>query len=302
MDKIFVTGGSGLLGSNIVMAAKSRFEVWASYYRNQVEMSGARFLQMDLTDKSQLGSIQQFNPDLIIHCAALTNIDVCEDDPAEAYRQNVLATRNVAELANQTEAYLIHISTDAVFDGERGNYRETDEPNPISVYGQTKLRAEQELLSIHPSSAVVRTNIYGWNKLDKFSLAEWMLSKLENSEELPAFSDVIYSPLLVNDLVVRLFALYDNMFSGILHLAGGQSCSKMDFANVVAEVFERDKHLIKETSVNDVNLRAPRGRNISLDVSRAQDVLNTSLPNVREGLVEMKQLRERGYVEALKHG
>ena len=302
MEKIFVTGGSGLFGSNIVMAARSRFEVYASYNKYRVEMSGARFLKVDITDKSQLKQIEQFNPDLIIHCAALTNIDVCEDDTDEAYRQNVLTSRNIAELANQTAAYLIHISTDAVFDGRRGNYSETDKPNPISVYGKTKLYAEHEVLSIHPSSSVVRTNFYGWNKRDKFSLAEWMLKKLENNDELSAFKDIIYSPILVNDLIVQLFVLYDKKFSGTIHLAGGESCSKLDFANLLAEVFALDKSLIKATSINDLNLRAPRGKNINLDVSRAQELLNTPLPKVREGLVEMKCLRERGYVEALKHG
>jgi len=296
-----VTGGSGLLGSNIIMAARSRFEVYASYNKNRVEMSGARFLKADLTDKSQLKHIEQFNPNLIIHCAALTNIDGCEDNPDEAYRQNVLTSKNIAKLANQTGAYLIHISTDAIFDGRKGNYSEADKPNPISVYGKTKLHAEHEVLSIHPSSSVIRTNIYGWNKRDKFSLAEWMLNKLENNDELPAFKDIIYSPIIVNNLIVQLFVLYDKKFSGIIHLAGGESCSKLDFANVLAEVFALDKSLIKTTSIDDLNLRASRGKNINLDVSRAQKLLNTPLPKVREGLVEMKCLRERGYVEALKH-
>jgi len=291
-----------LLGSNIVMAATSRFEVYASYNKNKVEMNGAVFLRADITDKSHLKRIEQFSPDLIIHCAALTSIDDCEDAPDRAYRQNALASRNIAELAARTGAYLIHISTDAVFDGTRGNYSEADKPNPVSVYGKTKLQAEREVLSIRPSSCVVRTNIYGWNKTDKFSLAEWMLNKLENNDELPAFKDIIFSPILVNDLIVRLFALYDKEFSGIIHLAGGEPCSKLDFANVLAEVFALDKSLIRPTTIDSLNLRAPRGRNISLDVSRAQALLNTPLPKVRDGLVEMKRLRDRGYVEALKHG
>jgi len=290
------------MGSNLVMAAKPRFEVYASYNKNKVEMSGVQFLQMDLADKSQLKQIEKLNPNLIINCAALTNIDICEDDPDEAYRQNVLTSKNIAWLANQTGAYLIHISTDAVFDGERGNYSEADEPNPVSVYGRTKLHAEHEVLSIHSSSCVVRTNIYGWNKRDKFSLAEWMLNKLESNDELPAFKDIVYSPILVNDLIVHLFALYEKRFLGTIHLAGGEFCSKLDFANVLADVFALDKSRIKETSIDDLNLKAPRGKNISLNVSRAKELLNTPLPNVREGLVEMRCLRERGYVEALKHG
>ncbi len=291
-----------MLGGNVVMAGVSRFEVCASYNTHRVAMNGAGFIKADITDKSQLKPVEEFHPDLIIHCAALANIDDCEDDPDRAYRQNVLASRNIAELADRTGAYLIHISTDAVFDGTRGNYSEADKPSPVSVYGKTKLQAESEVLSIRPSSCVVRTNIYGWNKTDKFSLAEWMLNKLENNDELPAFTDIIFSPILVNDLIIRLFVLYDKKFSGIIHLAGGEPCSKLDFANVLAEVFALDQSLIKPTTIDSLNLRAPRGKNISLDVSCAQDLLNTPLPKVREGIVEMKRLRETGYVEALKHG
>jgi len=302
MTKILVTGGSGLLGSNISKIATSRYEVFATYNKNKVSMDNVSYFQADLSIKGDLEEIEQIKPEFIIHCAALTNMDFCEENPADAYNGNVLASIHVAEVARKIGSYLIYISTDSVFNGEDGNYSESDIPDPISVYGKTKLEAEQKVLSICPHSCVVRTNIYGWNKLNKFSLAEWMLNKLTNNEELPGIKDVYFSPTLVNDLAGILFKLYEGRNEGIFHIVGGESCSKLDFAYNIAEVFRLDKSVIKPINFQALGLKAPRGMNMSLNVTKVREILKVDLPHVREGLEEMRMLRNEGYVESLKHG
>jgi len=302
MNKILITGGSGLLGSNIAKLATPKFEVYATYNKNRVSMKNVHFFQIDLTKKEHLVKIEQIKPDFVIHCAALTNVDYCEDHPNEAYNQNVLASINVAEIAKKIRAYLIHISTDSVFDGTNGNYKEDDMPNPSNRYGKTKLEAEQKISSIYPHSCIVRTNIYGWNKRDKFSLAEWMLNKLTNNEELPALKDIHFSPILVNDLAEILFKLQENNYEGIIHIAGSETCSKLDFAYMIAKVFGIDKGLIRPVSIHELGLKAPRGKNTSLNILKAEKILKEHLPKVKEGLEKMKKLREEGYVEELKHG
>lgn len=300
MKKILITGGSGLLGSNIAKLAASKFKVYATYNKNPVSMKDVSFFQIDLTKEEQCAKMKKIRPDFIIHCAALSNIDYCEDYPKETFDQNVLAGINIAEIARSIGAYLIHISTDNVFDGTKGNYKENDIPNPINVYGKTKLEAEKNILSIHDKSCIVRTNIYGWNKIDKFSLAEWMLNKLTNNLKLPAFEDIFFSPILVNDLIEVLFKLQGKKYEGILHIAGSEKCSKLNFAYKIAEIFELDKIIIKPTSIHESELKAPRGRDTSLNVSKAEKVLKIQLPKVEEGIVKMKKLREAGYVEELK--
>jgi len=265
-------------------------------------LKDVHFFQIDLTKKEQLVKIEQIKPDFIIHCAAITNVDYCEAHPDEAYNQNVLTSINIAEIAKKIRAYLIHISTDSVFDGTKGNYKENGTPNPTNVYGKTKLEAEQKILSIHAYSCIVRTNIFGWNKRDKFSLAEWMLNKLTNNEELPALKDIYFSPILVNDLAELLFKLQEKNYEGIIHVGGSETCSKLDFANMIAEVFDLDKSLIKPVSIHELGLKAPRGKNTSLNVSKAEKILKEHLSKVKEGLRKMKKLREEGYVEELKYG
>jgi dTDP-4-dehydrorhamnose reductase len=302
MDKIFITGGSGLLGSNIAKEALSKFDVYASFNKNQVGIKGVHFLQMDLAEREQLIKIKRIKPHFIIHCAALADIDYCEEHPGQAYRQNVLGSINIAEAAKEMGAYLIHISTDNVFDGTKGNCKEEDITNPINVYGRTKLEAEQKISSICAHSCIVRTNIYGWNKRNKFSLAEWMLNKLTALEELPGLKDIYFSPILVNDLIKALFKLQEKKYRGIIHIAASETCSKLDFAYMLADVFALNKNLIKPVSIHEIELKAPRGKNMSLNAAKAQEVLEMSFSKVKEGLERMKQLREEGYVQELKCG
>ena len=302
MDKIFITGGSGLLGSNIAKLAASKFHVYSAYNKNKVSMRGVHFFQIDLAKKDNLNKIKEICPDFIIHCAALANVDYCEEYPDEAYKQNVLVSGYIAETAKEIGSRLIHISTDHVFNGEKGDYKESDPPNPINIYGKTKLESEQKVLSIYPGACVVRTNIFGWNKIARLSLAEWMIDKLTNNKELPGLKDIYFSSILVNNLAEILFKLQEKKYEGIIHITGSESCSKLDFARKIAEVFNLDKSLIKPVSIRDIGLKAPRGKNTSLNVSKAKRVLKECLPGIEENLKEMKSLLEEGYVKELKDG
>lgn len=302
MYKLLITGGSGLLGSNLSKLSTPKFNVYAIYNTNQVEIKNVNFFQADLTKKEDFIKIEEIKPDSIIHCAALTNIDYCEGHAQEAYNQNVLASIYTAEAAKKAGAYLVYISTDAVFGGEKGGYKEDDEPKPISVYGKTKLEAEQKILSIWPHSCIIRTNFYGWNKINRLSLAEWMLNKLTNKEELPGLEDIYFSPIFVNHFIGVLFKLHEIKYKGVIHVAGGESCSKLGFAYKLAQVFGLDSSLIKSVSIHNLGLGAARGKNTSLNVSKAEKILQEYLPGIEEGLKEMKNLYDEGYVRELKYG
>jgi len=302
MKKILITGASGLLGSNIVKSAASQFEVYGIYNKNRVCVEGAKLFSLDLTEDGSCERIKEIEPEVIIHCAALTDLDYCQDHKDEAYAHNVLASINIADAAKEAGAYLMHISTDGVFDGKKGDYAEEDVPNPITVYGQTKLASEKEILTRCPDSCVLRTSIYGWNKMEKLSLAEWMLNKLEEKKELPGFKDVYFSPIIVNDLSDIIFKLFETRPIGIIHVAAGDSCTKLDFAYHIADIFGLDKNLIRPVSLDDIDLKVPRAKNLSLNTSKARGLLGSPLPTVTEGISRMKMLREDGYLEALRNG
>ena len=302
MEKILVTGGSGLLGSNVAKIASADYKVCGVYWKNKVSIKGVDFVQADLTNKEDVENLKGYCPDYIVNCAALINMDYCEEHAKQAYRENVLSAGLVASAAEELDARLIHISTDAVFDGLKGDYNEGDTANPISVYGKTKLEAEKEVLDACPGSCVVRTNIHGWNKIEKNSLSEWMIDKLKKKEELPGFEDAYFSPIFANDLASALLILLEKDCKGVLHVSGREPCSKLSFARIIAEVFDLDDSFIRPVKMEDVKLKAPRGRNMSLNVSKAEKILGRILPNAKEGLEHMKEAYDRGYVKELKDG
>lgn len=302
LKRLLITGISGLLGSNIAAAARDRFETSGIYFRHPFRMKGIKCFQKDLTKEKSFEEFENINPNFIIHCAALTDVDYCEEHPEEAYKINNRMSILVAEKAKKIDAYLIHISTDFVFNGTKRDYREENIPNPISVYGKTKLAAEQNIMSILSSACIIRTTIYGWNYQKKFSLAEWMIYKLKEKKKFPALRDVRFSPILVNDLAEILFMLEAKKYGGLIHIGSRESCSKFEFALSIAKIFGFDQNLVEPVNVDQLEFKAPRGRNNSLNVRKAEKILSVRLPSVEDGLRKMKKLQENGFINGLRSG
>jgi dTDP-4-dehydrorhamnose reductase len=301
MRRILITGASGLLGANLVLDAVGRYEVAAVSHRQRIEWAGVRAFQADLAQpgaaKEILGLVQ---PDWVIHCAAATDVDACEASPETAFRLNRDMAGWVAQAAQAAGARLVHISTDAVFDGDRGGYDEADSPRPINVYARSKLEGESAVRAACAEALIVRTNIYGWNAQEKHSLAEWFLSQLEAARRCRGFVDVFVSPILVNDLGEILFRMIGGGLQGVYHVGGGDCVSKYDFGAMIAQTFGLEAALIEPVSVGESGLRAPRARRLCLRGRKIEDELGIHLPPAREGLARFKALREEGRPSDLK--
>jgi len=297
-----ITGGSGLLGGNLAMMAREKFEVYATYYRHPIKIKNCVTLAMDIRNRREtFRAVSRIRPELIVHTAALTDVDYCEEHPNEAYSLNVEGTRNLAMAAESVGAKFIYISTDSVFDGKKGMYTEEDLPNPLNCYAKTKLEGERILGEFDLNYTIIRTCIYGWNMQRKFSLAEWVIDGLCNNKKRPMFTDVFFSPILVNNLAEAIFEIYERDIQGVLNVAGSERCSKFQFGKKVAEVFSLDGSYIEPISINDyAGFKAVRPRDVSLDISKAKKMLHTKLLNVEEGLVWMRELLENGFVNELK--
>ncbi len=301
MKRLLITGISGLLGSNIAIAARDKFKVFGVFHEHPFRMAGVESFRADLRERENLEKFENIFPDLIIHCAALIDVDYCEEHPEEAQETNALISTLITRKAKQIKARLIHISTDSVFNGVKGDYSEGDTTKPISVYGRTKLQAEQKVMSILPTACIVRTVIYGWNYQDKFSLAEWMIHKLSHGEKLRAFKDVRFSPILVNDLAEILFELEEKRYAGTIHIASREACSKFEFAKSIAKIFNLDHTLIEPISIDQLKLKALRGKNNSLNVSRGEQILNMKLPTIEGGLKKMHELKLKDFIWELRN-
>jgi len=194
---------------------------------------------------------------------------------------------------------LIQISTDGVFNGEKGFYSENDPPDPINAYGKSKLDAEWKVLNTYDHSCILRTNIFGWNPAARKGMAEWMIDVLRKDQVLSAFKDVIISPVLTNDLAEILFELCLLEHEGTIHAGSRDSYSKLQFARAIAETFKFNLENIKAISVDELHLVARRPKNTSLNVHRISALLGRGMPSVLDGIQKMKRLGNCGYARRM---
>jgi len=301
MPRLLITGASGLLGANLVLTAQKEHEVIAVYHRHPIALEGVQSVSADLCQPGRAKEVfDRIQPDWVIHCAADTSIDELEGDPERAFRMNRDMAGNVAKAAKETGAKLVHISTDAVFDGREGPYREGDPTEPVNVYGRSKLAGEQAVQAVYPEALIIRTNIFGWNAQPKSSLAEWFINNLMEGIPCKGFVDVYFNPLLVNQLWVILNSLMRLDLGGVFHLGSDQCISKYEFGVRLAESFDLNKELISAVEIETGSLRAPRPKNTCLDCSKIRKVINVGLLNLESNLGFFHELEQSGYVEEIR--
>jgi dTDP-4-dehydrorhamnose reductase len=299
---VLVTGASGLLGASLVSLAQEQGrDVVGLYHRHPVHIEGVKLLAADLADQAETCRVfRELEPSSVVHCAAATDVDWCEDHSDQAHLLNALVPAAIARITARSGARLLYISTDSVFDGARGNYAESDSPAPVNVYARTKLQGEREVLRENPAAAIARVNLYGWNAQHKESLAEWVLKRLTNGIAVPGFSDVIFCPVLANDLAEVLLALLDHNPAGLYHVVGSEALSKYEFARRVASTFGFDPEQVVPTRIADAGLSARRPLDTSLNAEKICAALGRAMPGVDSGLRRFAQLRDNGYLDRIK--
>ena len=290
--KIFVTGGTGLLGSTLVRTAPKEFEVEASYNKNTMITERARFIQIDITDKTRVFEVfDEIKPEVLIHTAATANVDYCETHKEEVWRVNVAGTENLLDACDKHDTKMIFTSTNAVFDGEHAPYSEEDEPNPINYYGKTKLEAETLVRKRGAEHAVARLmTMYGWNNpSERQNPVTWLLSKLMNAEAVHVVDDIYNNHLFVDNCADAIWAIVKLDKVGTYHIAGKDCISIYELALKTADVFELDKTLIKPVKSDFLKFPAPRPKNTCYVTDKMEKELGVRPLAIKEGLLYMKQ-------------
>jgi dTDP-4-dehydrorhamnose reductase len=298
--RILVTGAGGLLGLSLAVELSKTHTVIAADRKAIASSAGFETVQMDLlSPDAPARLLDETRPDAVIHCAALANVDACETDPDLAQQLNADLPGAMATAANRVGAHLVHISTDAVFDGASGGYTEEDATHPLSVYAETKLDGERQVFAAMPSAVVTRVNLFGWSASGSRSLAEFFYFSLRDGKPPKGFIDVQFCPILVNDLAEVFVAIFERKLSGLYHLVSPVSMTKYAFGVAIAERFGFDPAAIEPVSVADFGLKAARSPLLTLDTTKLSAALGRPLPDVRGGLERFYQLREQGYPEML---
>lgn len=298
--RVLITGASGLLGVNLALEAAKSHEV--SGQINTLFLKGAPFEQLSgdlLATNAVEELIETARPDWVIHCAALADIDACETDPILAERLNADLPGRFAK-ACKDRAKLIYISTDAVFDGTKEEYFETDAPNPLSVYARTKLMGEHMVMENDPDAIVARINLFGWSLFGTRSLAEWFFYNLQAGKLVKGFTDVFICTQLVNDLAGVLFQMLSQGLSGLYHVVGADSVSKYDLALEIARRSGIPGSMVTPVKVQEFGLRAARSNQLRLNTGKLQKVLHTPIPRLSTGLDRFFELYQQGYPHLLR--
>ncbi len=285
MSRFLVTGASGLLGLHFAWQAAGTGEVTGIINRHPLAGVPFQAVAFDLT---QPGTgrllLENTQPDVLVHCAAMANVDACDKKPELAQRMNAELPGELAAAAAELGIKMLHISTDAVFNGIAGNYSEDDLPDPLSVYAKTKLQGEQAVAASNAEALIARVNFFGWSISGSRSLAEWFVTSLSSGNQVNGFTDIYFCPLEVTRLCSILMEMLDNGLSGIYHVVSSEKLSKYDFGMRLAASFELDQSLITPVSWRDGGLLATRSPLLTLRTDKVSKALNKEMPGIQDGI------------------
>ena len=288
---ILIIGGSGFLGYYLHQSLRKLEEKVISTY-NKSMIDEENFYELDIRKVVDVSKfLIKYKPRILIYAVGITDVDLCERDKKLAKAINVEGIKNIIDHIKDTGSKIIYFSTSFVFDGTKKFYLETDKPNPISYYGESKLQGEKIVQDSGLPYAIIRTDQpYGWKK--NWHHTNSMLRIIEKLEKNITYNEIIdwyNTPTSIEDIVKMTRKLLEDNYEGIFHIVSDDFLSRVEFAEVVVEVFGLNKNNIKKIHSNELKLSAKRP-NVRLKNSKKVD-LKMDISNVFEGLKKMKEMR-----------
>jgi dTDP-4-dehydrorhamnose reductase len=279
---LLVAGAGGFLGHHLAQAAFTAGKKLTLVARRDISSRlPVTTVNADLSDPVAVNDLLlTVKASCVINCAAFTDVDRCEREPALAHQGNVKIPATLAAACAASGSHLVHISTDSVFDGARGDYTESDVPSPVNAYARSKLEGERAVMQAMPHALILRTNFIGPSVSGKSGLADWIAGAVSQGQPIRGFTDVIFSPLFVNDLAQVILTSIDAGLSGIYHASARDSISKYDFAVRLARSIGGDETLVSPATIDDATFAAPRPRNTSLSPAKLSAALGREMPSV----------------------
>ncbi len=290
--KILITGTNGLLGQKLLDAYSidTSVEVLATS-RGECRLTNLpdhiAYQPLEITDEQEVKSVVQlFAPDVIIHTAAMTNVDQCEEEREACWKINVTAVKYLTEAAEKCQSHFIHLSTDFVFSGEEGPLDEEATPAPVNYYGDSKLASETIVKECKTSWAIARTVlVYGVTpKMSRSNIILWVKSSLEKGEKIRVVNDQWRTPTLAEDLASGCMLIAKKKATGIFNISGKDFLTPYEMAIQTAEYFELDNKLIEETDGSKFQQKAKRPPKTGFVIDKAVNQLGYQPRSFREGI------------------
>jgi len=282
--RFLVTGSTGLIGSQLIKdLVKQNFTVYSCFHNTEPDYGIP--IKLDLTESDKIiQTLKETRPDIIIHLAAITDVEFCEMQEQITFQVNTKATEILAKQAAKQKSFFIYVSTDYVFDGKNGLKKEDDLTSPLGNYGKSKLDGEEILRNLTSKWCIARTSTPFGIHQKKKSFPIWVKENLQSKKKIKIVKDQYTSPTYVQNLSRMLIEVAIRQITGVIHLAGASRISRYDLALLVAEKFNLDRKLIIPTRTEEMNWKAKRPEDSSLDVSFATSILNEKPMEIEQGL------------------
>ena len=297
--KILLTGSNGLLGQKLVAlyALKQDVELIATGRGPDRNLAtGHSYCSMDITSQEEVNSVfDKYQPDAVINTAAMTEVDQCEEDRESCWLQNVTAVAYLAEACARHNAFLLHLSTDFIFDGEAGPYREEATPNPLSYYGESKLASEHVLQESSIDWAIARTVlVYGIVRdMSRSNIILWVKKSLEDGKEIKVVNDQWRTPTLAEDLAIGCSLIVEKRANGIFNISGKDLLTPYDMAVKTADFFGLDTATMMETDGSIFKQAAARPPKTGFVLDKARQQLGYEPRSFEEGIAILSEQVEK---------
>jgi dTDP-4-dehydrorhamnose reductase len=287
--KILVTGSNGLLGQKLIEKLSKKMDVLATARgENRLPFKeNYSYASLDITDKNNVDEVfNSFKPDVVIHGAAMTNVDQCEIEKEECWKLNVLATEYLLETAKKHNSFFLHVSTDFIFDGKEGPYDEDGTPNPVSFYGWSKYAAEKLVMHSEVKWAIARTVlVYGIaHDMSRSNIILWVKNSLENGKSINVVNDQWRTPTLAEDLADGCILIAEQKAEGVFNISGKDLLNPYEMATMTADYFSLDKTLIKEVDGSQFKQTAKRPAKTGFILDKAIHKLGYKPKSFKEGI------------------
>ena len=290
--RIIVTGVNGMLGQRAIYFYKknSNLIVLGTSVENEPVLSGVDYISCNLTVRDKIKKVVfDFCPDFIINTAAFTNVDLSEKERETAWKINVKGVEYLSEAARVIDAHIIHISSDYIFDGTNGPYSENDKPNPLGYYGRTKLASENVLKISGAMYTILRTNVLYGTANSRPDFVRWVVKNVRERKQINIVTDQVNNPTFTDDLVQAINRVIEFRKQGIYHVGGREFLSRFEFCEIIAEVFNLNKNLIKPILTEQLDQQAKRPLKSGLLTLKAETELGYKPHTIGEALTIMQR-------------
>ncbi|MCA6478112.1 MAG: SDR family oxidoreductase [Chitinophagaceae bacterium] len=289
--RLLITGGSGLLGVNWAITCRDFYDVVLLLNKRLINIRDTSSVIYQVTSYQM--TLELFNmvkPDIVIHTAGLTNVELCESNPLLANSVNVKLSDFLSKVCGELGIDFVHISTDHLFSGENTLYNESEIVSPLNVYGKTKAKAEEIVKYNNQNALIVRTNFYCWGTSYRNSFSDVIINSLRNKDNIKLFDDVFYTPILAEYLIKFVHVLLEKKQKGVFNIVSSERITKYEFGILLATTFNLDNSFISRAKITDNFKLVKRPADMSLSNKKLEEIIGIEIPTIN---IQMRRLFEQ---------